>query len=140
QTMNYEEMLTWLLFYTSIFKVGKLPMVDVVDPAGLVRSQVIENGSGSLRLTLNGAESRKTLAGHFVAESFGSSVQHLAFGSTDIFATAEVLRGRGFKPLKISTNYFDDLEARFGLDPELADRLRTFDILYDRDHMGEYFQ
>ena len=40
QTMNYEEMLTWLLFYTSIFRTQKTPMVDVVDPAGLVRSQV----------------------------------------------------------------------------------------------------
>src|ERR671915_116393 len=39
QTMNYEEMLTWVLFYTSIFRTRKLPMVDVVDPAGLVRSQ-----------------------------------------------------------------------------------------------------
>src|SRR3546814_15873565 len=51
QTMNYEEMLTWLLFYTSIFRTGKLPMVDVVDPAGLVRSQVVERDDGSLRLT-----------------------------------------------------------------------------------------
>src|SRR3546814_20691471 len=49
QTMNYEEMLTWLLFYTSIFRTGKLPMVDVVDPAGLVRSQVVESDDGSLR-------------------------------------------------------------------------------------------
>ena len=83
--MNYEEMLTWLLFYTSIFRTRKLPMVDVVDPAGLVRSQVVESDDGGLRLTLNGAENRKTLAGHFIAESFGSGVQHLAFASRDIF-------------------------------------------------------
>ena len=35
QTMNYEEMLTWILFYTSIFQARKTPMVDVVDPGGL---------------------------------------------------------------------------------------------------------
>ena len=63
----------------------KSPMVDVVDPAGLVRSQVVESDGGGLRLTLNGAENRKTLAGHFIAESFGSGVQHLAFASRDIF-------------------------------------------------------
>ena len=60
-------------------------MVDVIDPAGLVRSQVVESDDGGLRLTLNGAENRKTLAGHFIAESFGSGVQHLAFASRDIF-------------------------------------------------------
>src|SRR3546814_18745677 len=81
--MNYEEMLTWLLFYTSIFRTSKLPMVDVVDPAGLVRSQVVESEGGNLRLTLNGAENRKTLAGHFINENFGSSVQHLAFRSEE---------------------------------------------------------
>ncbi len=140
QTMNYEEMLSWLLFYTSIFAVSKTPMVDIVDPGGLVRSQVIENSEGSFRLTLNGAENRRTLAGHFIAESFGSSVQHLAFATGDIFETARSLKRNGFVPLSISPNYYDDVEARFGLDPGLADRLRAENILYDRDNTGEYFQ
>jgi len=140
QTMNYEEMLTWLLFYTSIFETGKSPMVDVVDPAGLVRSQVIENESGLLRITLNGAENRRTLAGHFLAESFGSSVQHLAFATADIFATAAALAANGFSSLVISPNYYDDLDARFGLDEDFLNRLRDNNILYDRDDNGEYFQ
>ncbi len=140
QTMNYDEMLTWLLFYTSIFRTRKTPMVDIVDPAGLVRSQAIANEDGSLRLTLNGAEGRKTLAGHFIAESFGSSIQHLAFASRDIFATVKALKANGLEPLAISRNYYDDLEARFGLDPEFADRLREENILYDREGEAEYFQ
>jgi len=140
QTMNYEEMLTWLLFYTSIFRTSKSPTVDVVDPGGLVRSQVIESEDGALRLTLNGAENRKTLAGHFIAESFGSSVQHLAFACDDIFATADSLQALGFQALDISRNYYDDLEARFGLDAALTDRLRQSNILYDRVGTGEYFQ
>jgi 4-hydroxyphenylpyruvate dioxygenase len=140
QTMNYEEMLTWLLFYTSIFRTVKTPMVDVVDPAGLVRSQAIENEEGSLRVTLNGAENRRTLAGHFIAESFGSAVQHLAFRTGDIFATAEALARNGFSPLVISPNYYDDLDARFGLEQDFLERLKAAHILYDRDDNGEYFQ
>src|SRR3546814_18266642 len=73
QTMNYEEMLTWLLFYTSIFRTGKLPMVDVVDPAGLVRSPVVGSDDGSLRHPLNGAENRKTPTGHLIPKTFGSN-------------------------------------------------------------------
>ena len=140
QTMNYEEMLSWILFYISIFRTRKLPMVDVVDPGGLVRSQVIESEDGALRLTLNGAESRKTLAGRFIAESFGSSVQHIAFQSRDIFASAAGMKACGFRPLAISPNYYDDLDARFGLEPDLSELLRTHSILYDRDAFGEYFQ
>ena len=140
QTMNYEEMLTWLLFYTSIFRTRKTPVVDVVDPAGVVRSQAIEGEHGGLRLTLNGADNRKTLAGHFIAERFGSSVQHLAFATEDIFETARQLKAASFESLALSPNYYDDIEARFGLDDELSDRLRRENILYDRDDHGEFFQ
>ncbi len=140
QTMEQGEMMSWLLFYTSIFRTRKTPMVDVIDPAGVVRSQVVESDDGAFRLTLNGAENRRTLAGRFISESFGSSVQHLAFATDDIFATAEKLRQAGFAALAISPNYFDDVEARFGLEPQIADRLRAENILYDRDEHGEYFQ
>lgn len=140
QTMRYEEMLTWLLFYTSIFETHKTAMVDVADPAGLVRSQAIENQSGEFRVTLNGAENQRTLAGHFMSESFGSAVQHVAFATNDMFRTVERLKQNGFAALQMSPNYYDDLEARFDLDPELLERLRAGNILYDRDANGEFLQ
>jgi 4-hydroxyphenylpyruvate dioxygenase len=140
QTMNYDQMLTWLLFYRSIFDVQKSPMVDVLDPAGLIRSQAIENLSGTFRLTLNGAENSRTLAGKFLSETFGSSIQHLAFESSDIFATACLMSGRGFKMLEFSKSYYDDLAARFGLEPAFVSKLRENNILYDRDEGGEFFQ
>ncbi|HEX9858120.1 MAG TPA: TIM barrel protein [Paracoccaceae bacterium] len=138
QTMAYDEMLSWALFYTSIFAGRKAPMVDVADPDGLVRSQAIE--SGALRVTLNGAETHRTLAGRFITESFGSSVQHIAFATDDIFATAAALAQSGFPVLQIGANYYDDVEARFGLEPELTARLRAGNIMYDRDADGEFFQ
>lgn len=140
QTMPYDTLLTWLLFYTAIFQAEKTPMVDIVDPSGLVRSQVVENAEGSLRITMNGAENRNTVAGRFISETFGSGIQHLAFTTNDIFTAAETLAANGFTALEISRNYYDDLEARFGLDPALTERLQTHNILYDRDEHGEYFQ
>lgn len=141
ETMAYDEMLSWLLFYTSLLETQKTPMVDVVDPAGLVRSQAIETPDGGLRITLNGAENRRTLAGHFISESFGSAVQHIAFETNDIFASAAALAGNNFSPLVISPNYYDDLDARFGLEECFLDALRLRGILYDRDEDdGEYFQ
>jgi 4-hydroxyphenylpyruvate dioxygenase len=140
QSMDYGEMLSWQLFYTSIFDTRKTPMVDVIDPSGVVRSQVIVSDGGGLRLILNGADNSRTLAGRFIAESFGSGVQHFALASDDIFATARILRDKGFAALPISPNYYDDVEARFGLDPALVERLRAENILYDRDESGEFFQ
>ncbi len=140
QTMTYDEMLSWSLFYTSIFDMAKAPMVDVIDPDGLVRSQAVESHDGSLRITLNGAETHRTLAGSFLSESFGAPVQHIAFATDDIFATANRLAETGFAALSMSANYYADLAARFDLDDALLARMRANSILYDSDGRGEYFQ
>jgi 4-hydroxyphenylpyruvate dioxygenase len=140
QTMTYDEMLSWSLFYTSLFDMKKAPMVDVIDPDGLVRSQAVEAPDGRFRITLNGAETHRTLAGKFLAETFGATVQHIALETQDIFATAETLKGFGFQPLQISPNYFDDLAARFDIAPQMLAQLRSESILYDADASGEFFQ
>lgn len=140
QTMSYDEMLSWSLFYTTLFDMDKSPMVDVVDPDGLVRSQALEASDGVFRITLNGAETHRTMAGHFLADSFGASVQHIALASDDIFATSAALLARGFETLPMSENYYADLAARFDLDTELLDRLMQGNILYDEDANGAYLQ
>ena len=140
QTMSYDEMLSWSLFYTTLFEMRKSPMVDVVDPDGLVRSQALETPEGVFRITLNGAETHRTMAGNFLADSFGASVQHIALATDDIFATAAALAERGFKPLPMSDNYYADLAARFDLAPEVLDRLKAGNILYDEDAQGTFFQ
>lgn len=140
QSMAYGEMLSWALFYTSLFAASKAPMVDVVDPDGLVRSQAIESAGGAFRITLNGAENNRTLAGRFVSESFGASVQHIAFATQDIFATARWLAQAGFPILRMGSNYYRDAAARFGLDEELRARLEAASILYDSDGEGAFYQ
>ena len=140
QTMSYDEMLSWSLFYTTLFDMGKSPMVDVVDPDGLVRSQALETPDGAFRITLNGAETHRTMAGNFLADSFGASVQHIALATDDIFATSDAMAKRGFKPLPMSENYYVDLAARFDLAPDLLARLKAGNILYDEDTNGAFFQ
>ena len=138
--MHYEEMLTWLLFYTSLIDLKKVPPQDVADPAGLVRSQVVESADGSLRIILNASQSQRTQSSRFLTEVCGSGVQHLAFATDDIFATVERLVQNGVELLRIPENYYDDLEAKFDLAPERLDALRRNNILYDRDGEAEYYQ
>jgi 4-hydroxyphenylpyruvate dioxygenase len=140
QSMQHEEMLTWLLFYTSLLKVQKTPVQDVLDPGGIVHSQVVETTDGAFRLVLNASQSRQTLSSRFLTDLFGSGVQHIAFATSDIFATAKRLRARGVELLSIPENYYDDLEARIDLQPGALDRLRANNVLYDRQGTGEYFQ
>jgi 4-hydroxyphenylpyruvate dioxygenase len=140
QSMQYEEMLSWLLFYNSLLDVTKTPQLDVIDPGGIVRSQVVQSADGSLRIALNASQSQQTLSSRFLNHYVGSGVQHIAFATADIVATVKKLRANGVTLLSMPENYYDDLEARTDLSSAQIEVLRTNNILYDRDEAGEYFQ
>jgi 4-hydroxyphenylpyruvate dioxygenase len=67
-------------------------------------------------------------------------VQHIAFNAPDIFAAVTAMRAAGLSFLDIPENYYEDLEARHGLDPDFIDALRDHHILYDRDGEAEFLQ
>jgi 4-hydroxyphenylpyruvate dioxygenase len=82
----------------------------------------------------------QTLSSRFIQHYLGAGVQHLAFRTADVFAAAEAARANGLPTLEIPHNYYDDIEAKFGLGPELMERMAALNILYDRDGTAEYFQ
>ncbi len=140
QSMDYEEMLSWLLFYTALFDLARIPQTAIADPAGLVESRPMVSADGSLRFVLNGSQATRTLSSRFVSEHFGSGVQHIAFSAPDIFAAVQAMRAAGLSFLDIPANYYEDLEARHGLAPDFIDSLREHHILYDRDGEAEFLQ
>ncbi|MGC2317986.1 MAG: TIM barrel protein [Bradyrhizobium sp.] len=140
QSMPYDEMLSWLLFYTGILDLQRLPQMEIADPVGLVQSQALIDSNQGLRVILNGSSATRTLSARFINEFFGSGVQHVAFSCMDIFATVADMRVRGAQFLKIPENYYDDIEAKYDLDAATMAALRDNQILYDREGDGEFFQ
>jgi 4-hydroxyphenylpyruvate dioxygenase len=140
QTIPFEELPSWRLFYAAVLGFERTPQVDVADPAGLVESQVLFSPGRAVQVVLNAAQGRQTQSSRFIDEFFGAGVQHVAFATDDIFATVDGMRAAGLALLPIPGNYHDDLEARFGLDAGLSGRLRAGGILYDEDEGGRYFQ
>ena len=145
QTMQSEEFLSWLLYYVALFDLAKTPQVEIADPMGIVLSQAVETPDHKLRFTLNGSLAAQSLSSRFIQNYFGAGVQHIAFDCPDVFAAADAAIAAGLERLEIPRNYYDDLEARWGLDPELVERMAARDILYDRSidangEEAEYFQ
>jgi 4-hydroxyphenylpyruvate dioxygenase len=144
QTMQYEETLTWLLFYASLLGAQKMPSQAVLDPGGVVQSRVIESGIAaghqSLRLVVNGLQSDRTLSARFVTDFFDSGVQHIALTNANILSTVTRMLATGVTMLPISDNYYDDLEARTDLSSEDIAALKSLNILPDRDQGGAFYQ
>ena len=129
-----------VLFYSSVLALSPQPSQDVSSPAGLVRSQVMQTelaeGERAVRLALN-------LAPWIQADSVRGTVrdtfqEHIAIAVPDLVATARECRARRLPFLAIPENYYEDLDARYGLDPEFLATLRELDLLYDRDADGEF--
>jgi 4-hydroxyphenylpyruvate dioxygenase len=140
QSMRFEEMLSWEQFYTALFDVQRAPQLEIADPLGLVKSQVLQNRDGSLRLVLNASTATQTMSSRFLSEFFGAGVQHIAFTCDDIFKAVSAMRAAGATFLNIPDNYYADLDSRYELAPELLSAMKQNGILYDRDDDGEFFQ
>ncbi len=125
---------TFILFWRALFGLMPEPLVELADPYGLVRSRAMRTADGALRMPLNVSESRETATGRFVTAAAGAGVQHIALAVPDM--RAERQRAGGFLP--IPGNYYDDVEARFGLEPDAVAALRAGRLLYDQDDRGTF--
>ncbi|WP_032389271.1 sugar phosphate isomerase/epimerase and 4-hydroxyphenylpyruvate domain-containing protein [Rhodococcoides fascians] len=129
-----------MLLLRSVFGMVPRDGQDVVDAIGLVRSQALTltTTNGTIRLSLNMVPGRPSDADPLPAARRGG-VGHVAFGCEDIYAAAEAMTERGLTPLRISPNYYRDLNARFGLGPDTLDAMQRLGILYDADSAGGEF-
>jgi 4-hydroxyphenylpyruvate dioxygenase len=139
QTMRIEEFLSWQLYYTALFDVIKKAPIELADTLGLVQSQAIESPDGEFRVILNGSGASQTLAARFVQGVMGAGVQHIALQTDDILQAVRATRALGLAVLPVPPNYYDDLQARFGLPVQAIATLREANLFYDRDSTGEYF-
>lgn len=133
-----------VLFYTSALALEPQPYAEVASPTGLVRSQVMTTRDRGVRLVLNLAPLHQQDGGQDAAGGAPTGIQrrtyqeHIAFAVDDLVATARAARGRGLDFLRIPANYYEDLDARFDLDPGFLATLRELNLLYDRDADGEF--
>ncbi|RWW94771.1 bifunctional sugar phosphate isomerase/epimerase/4-hydroxyphenylpyruvate dioxygenase family protein [Paenarthrobacter ureafaciens] len=120
-----------VLFYTSALALEPQPFAEVPSPSGLVRSQVMQASNGAVRLVLNLAPVQQASAPKTYQE-------HIAFAVDDLVATARSAQERGLEFLQIPANYYEDLDARFDLEPGFLATLKELNLLYDRDANGEF--
>ena len=119
-----------VLFFHSVLDLHTQPSMEVAAPVGLVRSQVLRSADGIVRIALNLVPP--------AADEDAILPQHIAFAASDVLALARAARDRGFRPLDIPANYYDDIEARYDIDPSLLNDLRDLSVMYDRDESGEF--
>lgn len=138
QALRPNLFLSELLFWRAIFGFGSEQQRDVLDPHGTVRSRVVANGNGRVRMSLNSSQEAATTTRRFLERTGLAAYHHFAFATDDIFAVARGLPRE--MVLEVPANYQDDLHLRFDLPAETVAAMRELNVLYDRDEAGAYFQ
>ncbi|KQP70251.1 4-hydroxyphenylpyruvate dioxygenase [Microbacterium sp. Leaf288] len=119
-----------VLFLRSVLDLHAEASTEVAAPVGLVRSQVLHSADGVVRVALNLVPSG--------AADDAILPQHIAFAASDVLSLARAARERGFTPLDIPANYYDDIGARYQIETALLDELRELNVMYDHDESGEF--
>ncbi|MFZ1568289.1 MAG: TIM barrel protein [Thiolinea sp.] len=139
-SMSYEEMLHSILLYRSLFAMTPSASVNVSDPGGLVKSQVMQTADNNVAFTLNSSQAAQTVSNYIASRYAGGGVNHIALRCQDIFVVAERLSALNTPTMEVTDNYYEDLAARFSLSDEMLAKLKHFHILYDEDEHGVFFQ
>lgn len=138
QVVPQSELISWVLYYRTIFGLDPAERADLPDPRGVIVSRAMANRDRTLRIPINASQAQLTAAGRFMQQTSGAGAQHIAFACRDIFAAASALSAK--LKLQAPDNYYEDLAARFDLDDGAVARMRDLAILYDRIGSGEFFQ
>ncbi|GAB3878529.1 sugar phosphate isomerase/epimerase and 4-hydroxyphenylpyruvate domain-containing protein [Terrabacter terrigena] len=116
-------------FHRTLLGLRPGPVSEFMDPAGRLRSRVLQPDEGSLRVVLN-------IAVRAPGSPTWTGVNQLAYACTDLLERAETLRRSGAPLMPVPEAYYDDLAARLDTDPALLGSLRRLGVLYDRDDQG----
>jgi 4-hydroxyphenylpyruvate dioxygenase len=132
------EFLTWALFYKTVLGLHAESAVEIADPHGAFFSRSFRAANGALRIPLNISDGGETGVTRFIDAFGGAGYQQIALATEDIFAVVMRARDAGVAFLPIPDNYYDDLDSRFDIAPELMTKMRGLGILYDRVKGGEF--
>jgi 4-hydroxyphenylpyruvate dioxygenase and related hemolysins len=118
---------------TAFYRIllGLLPgsLQEFIQPHGRLQSRALRPERGGLRVVLNVSQVG-------AATDRPSGITQLAFACRDVVAEVDRLRAAGVELMPVPDNYYDDLDARLDLDPDILQVVRDRRLLYDRDDAG----
>ncbi|HEY1725952.1 MAG TPA: 4-hydroxyphenylpyruvate dioxygenase [Steroidobacteraceae bacterium] len=122
---------TWAQFYERVFNFREIRYFDIEGKATGLLSKAMTSPDGKIRIPLNESQDDKSQIEEFLHDYRGEGIQHVALGTSDIYATVDRMRERGVQFQETPGSYYEALDRRVvGHGEDLA-RLRERGILVD---------
>jgi 4-hydroxyphenylpyruvate dioxygenase len=121
----------WAEFYEKIFNFKEIRYFDIEGKLTGLKSRAMTSPCGKIRIPLNESSDDKSQIEEFLKDFNGEGIQHIALGTSEIFATVEQLKEQRLEFLDTPDTYYDLLEKRLPKHGEDVERLRKNRILLD---------
>jgi 4-hydroxyphenylpyruvate dioxygenase len=119
-----------MAFFRTVFGFAPEAPQEFMEPHGRLRSIALRPAEGDVRIVLNVTETSPQ-------GQQPQGVTQVALRCDDVATAVAGLRSREVPLMRVPDNYYVDLDARFGLAPDLLEHLREHQLLYDRVGDGE---
>ncbi|MFL6772693.1 MAG: 4-hydroxyphenylpyruvate dioxygenase, partial [Sphingomicrobium sp.] len=121
----------WADFYERLFNFREIRYFDIEGQATGVKSKAMTSPCGKIRIPLNESQDDKSQIEEFLREYKGEGIQHIALGTSDIYESVDILRGRGIAFQDTPDTYYELVDERVKNHGEPTAEMKKRAILVD---------
>ncbi|WP_376088368.1 4-hydroxyphenylpyruvate dioxygenase [Roseomonas sp. CCTCC AB2023176] len=122
----------WWQFYEKLFNFREIRYFDIEGKLTGLKSRALTSPCGQIRIPINESSDDRSQIEEYLRAYNGEGIQHIALGTTDIFASVEGMRASGIQFMDTPDTYYELLPRRMAdLTPEKVARLARNRILTD---------
>jgi 4-hydroxyphenylpyruvate dioxygenase len=124
-------MKSWADFYERIFNFREIRYFDIEGKVTGLFSKAMTSPDGKIRIPLNESQDDRSQIEEYLRAFNGEGIQHVALGTSDIYASVDRMRARGVLFQDTPETYYQAVDARVPGHGEDLQRMRERGILLD---------
>jgi len=121
----------WAGFYETLFNFREIRYFDIEGKVTGLFSKAMTSPCGKIRIPLNESQDDKSQIEEFLREYKGEGIQHIALGTSNIYESVDIIRGRGIPFQDTPDTYYELLPERIKGHEESIPELEKRRILMD---------
>jgi 4-hydroxyphenylpyruvate dioxygenase len=129
--VNRGQMSVWADYYERLFNFREIRYFDIEGKQTGLFSKAMTSPDGKIRIPLNESQDDKSQIEEFLREYKGEGIQHIALGTSDIYQSVDILRGRGIAFQDTPDTYYELVDERVKGHGEPTAELKKRAILVD---------
>ena len=124
-------MAEWAEFYERLFNFREIRYFDIEGQLTGLRSKAMTSPCGKIRIPVNESADDRSQIQEYLDAYRGEGIQHIALGTSDIYATVEELCAQGVSFQDTPETYYEGIDARVPDHGEDLERMAKSRILID---------